>query len=280
MHLHEPDKELDEHSKRVANVSSLSLAEMLQGHGVTSKNKVLLAYVLARSVWQFYSSDWMKTPWSTDCIHFMWERPVSDKTRQTIDPGYPYLAFALDSEAAGDGAVEYCTEHSVYHRYPLVLALGVILIEICHHTSPTQLAHDETLEAKINTDFFYGQDIIESESWPDLDLNIKAKKIYKNVVKACLNHELFTQTAVEDVKSRREILWKVAVYPLARLAANMGWLWLENGSIRRVDAESIPGRTTATKEKASGLQISSKSGSARKTPRSGGPEFADGVKTG
>ena len=238
--LSEPDRELDEHAKRVAHLPSISLAEMLQSYRMTSKNKILLAYVLARSVWQFYNSDWMKAQWSPDCIHFMWEQASNTKQR-TVDPGYPYLACTID-ESPGEDSIEFCSKHSVYHRYPLILALGVLLIRICQNQPLNTPRHDEALETQVNTDFFYGQDVLEDESWPELDLNVQAKKTYKNVVKACLNHETFKQTGESDIPNRREILWKVAVYPLARLAAAMGWLWLDDGQIHRVDAENIPGQ--------------------------------------
>ncbi len=240
IHLSEPDRKLDEHAKRVAHLPSISLAEMLQNYRMTSKNKILLAYVLARSVWQFYNSDWMKAQWSPDCIHFMWEQ-TSNTNQRAVDPGYPYLACTID-ESAGDSSIEYCSKHSVYHRYPLILALGVLLIRICQNQPLNTPRHDEALETQVNTDFFYGQDLLENESWPDLDLNVQAKKTYKSVVKACLNHETFKQTGESDIPNRREILWKVAVYPLARLAAAMGWLWLDDGQIHRVDAGNIPGQ--------------------------------------
>ncbi|KIW11595.1 hypothetical protein PV08_10896 [Exophiala spinifera] len=268
MQLYEPDRELDEHSKFVTNSPSISLAELLQVQGMTAKNKVLLAYIIARSVWQFYNSDWMRTQWSTDRIHFVQERPVADRTRQMLDPSYPYLTFAFDSEATSDAPVEYCTEDSIYHRYPLILALGIILIELCQRTPADKSAYDEALGTKINTDYFYGQESLESESWPDLDLNLEAKRTYKNVVKACLNHEVFTQTAVADIKTRRETLWEVAVCPLARLAAKLGWLWLDNGSIRRLATERTPVHKTEKKEESLVLPTSSKRSSSRQVPRS------------
>lgn len=37
----------------------------------TTKQKVLLPYLLAKAVWQFYDSEWMEGKWTKDTVQFM-----------------------------------------------------------------------------------------------------------------------------------------------------------------------------------------------------------------
>jgi hypothetical protein len=53
--------------------SSVTLTTILESYHLTSKMKGTLAYILARSIWQFYDSAWMNTKWTSDSIYFMRE---------------------------------------------------------------------------------------------------------------------------------------------------------------------------------------------------------------
>lgn len=58
--------------------SSVSLTTVLEKRKLEGDDqlKLLLSYLLAKSIWQFYDSEWMKRDWTKDSIHFMRERYV------------------------------------------------------------------------------------------------------------------------------------------------------------------------------------------------------------
>ncbi|KAJ5507504.1 subtilisin-like protein [Penicillium freii] len=55
LHCFEPLKQIVEH------VPGISLAKILGNYYLTARMKLVLAYLIAYSVWQYYDSDWMKT---------------------------------------------------------------------------------------------------------------------------------------------------------------------------------------------------------------------------
>lgn len=59
--------------------SSVSLTTVLEKRKLEGDDqlKLLLSYLLAKSIWQFYDSEWMKRDWTKDSIHFMRERYVT-----------------------------------------------------------------------------------------------------------------------------------------------------------------------------------------------------------
>jgi hypothetical protein len=108
---------------------SISLSAVLERYSLTPKMKVALAYILARSVWQFYDSDWMKTKWTSETIEFIREcKPSNDCEPECLYAWKPYFSIKFsedDSEFP-----EYSDADGKIHRYPRVLALGIILVEI------------------------------------------------------------------------------------------------------------------------------------------------------
>lgn len=109
-----------------------------QAHGVplarilTHKNlkkdlqrKLLLSYLLARAVWQFYDSNWMAKEWCKNTVQFMWHQldklpelpgTIALDHRPFISTEFP----APKADPAEKGP----------HLYPKILALGIVLLEI------------------------------------------------------------------------------------------------------------------------------------------------------
>lgn len=96
--------------------------------------KALLSFFLARSVWQFYSSDWMKNGWTKHAVHFMFEHyPPHSKV---IFINEPFLVAQLEngraekSKPKGKPKSDISSEMFIAHKYPKILTLGVMLLEI------------------------------------------------------------------------------------------------------------------------------------------------------
>lgn len=73
---------------RILPESEIPLGDwLLKMTHLSNKGKVALAYILARSAWQYYDSPWMMTPWTHDTICLLSERNLTaDKSRS-----HPYL---------------------------------------------------------------------------------------------------------------------------------------------------------------------------------------------
>ena len=104
----------------------VSLFEMLSPDSphkcsLLPKEKCLLMYLLARSFWEFYGSDWMTTPWTAENIHFVYER------RDDTDGIYlhePFIRYQFDGRKWKDSASH--AQGVLCH----IKALGVILLEL------------------------------------------------------------------------------------------------------------------------------------------------------
>ena len=106
----------------VPNTPTVSLSTILRNHTLSKKMKYLLSYLLAKSVWQFYHTEWMGKEWTKDGIHFMFER------RGNADSAGVYLNEPFISarfEPASNDDSKFCP-----HKFPKIKALGILLLEI------------------------------------------------------------------------------------------------------------------------------------------------------
>ncbi|KAH7275683.1 hypothetical protein B0J15DRAFT_475620 [Fusarium solani] len=107
----------------VPNTPSVSLSTILRNHKLSQKMKYLLSYLLAKSVWQFYSTDWMGKEWKNESIHFMFERRQGAKNAG-IYLNEPFISARFDPDSSSNDA-EFRP-----HKFPKIKALGIVLLEI------------------------------------------------------------------------------------------------------------------------------------------------------
>jgi len=235
----------------IAHERSISLAEVLSHHGLVAKKKLLLAYTLARSFWQFYNSDWMDVRWTTETVHFFRERShdADDEYNNggCLLEGSPYFALSARKDDSLLSA-EYLPTEYVVHRYPRVLALGTLLFEIGgrkHRKSTTRQENPEieTFEEKIS---YYLNDIrsaLRRKTWPKLGLQEEVQQTYRIIVNNCSDPKFFETAQTElsaqesealTIEERRAILYRRVVYPLKMLLQKLEWID-KSGNIRRHD---------------------------------------------
>jgi hypothetical protein len=205
------------------------LSRVLKHEGISTKGKLLLAYILAKSIWKYYDSDFMQTDWTTDSIHFMREYRLdseSDEKSEKVDPSNPFFAVPnFESESCGSD--EQCFSGDVLHQFPRVLALGVMLAEIGRKT-PTTAAHTaESPEAKINDNLDTYKRVLKSPGWPALDVrNEEIRVRFRDAVETCLDpkvfHVLHTGKGESDIDARRDIIYRRVIFPLEQLCKELG----------------------------------------------------------
>lgn len=104
-------------------------------HAVVAKKRILLAYVLAKASWQFYNSDWMNVGWTTDTVHFFYERRVDDHVEGpgVLDKRAPTCVLLPTINRQCPWTSQNTSQPIlVVHRYPrlLALSLGILLLKL------------------------------------------------------------------------------------------------------------------------------------------------------
>lgn len=209
--------QLDDAEHPVQPVPSRSLEDILRSQTLTTRDKLVVAYILARSVWQYYNTDWLSALWTTGNIHFMMEERDDDRPEKLeFNPALPYFAFASHGYNA-DSISESITDR-VNHRYPRILALGVILVELCRERPLRRTHRNNTLAAIVNNSLLLSLRTISNDAyWPHLDLNAAYRIDFKKAVSVCFDHEKLdhiSNSSENPAQKRRDLLWSEVVSPL------------------------------------------------------------------
>ncbi|KAI5460412.1 peptidase S8/S53, subtilisin/kexin/sedolisin [Mariannaea sp. PMI_226] len=241
----------------IADEKSISLASVLERYSLAPKFKLLIAYILAKSVWQLYESDFMNVQWTTEAIHLFSEREDEDgdPDERGIDWA-PYFALLYDN-APDDLAKERLPRGEIFHRYPRVLALGTLLYELGRNRSkrqrpsptrvvPSSPTEAPSLERLVNNEARRIAIGVDRNHWPSFDLkDTETLEKYRLIVLECVSNSLFIPTPektspkspqeLEDmltIEERRSILFQKVVLPLKKLVQSTGWVD-EDGKIQR-----------------------------------------------
>lgn len=218
----------DSLKQKVHAVKGKSLEEVLNTYTLTARMKVVMAYILAHSVWLYYECDWVRTTWTRDTIRFMEEpRTAADEFSQGGDifVWKPYISVV---ERGTDVAVADVDEmDGVIHPYPKIRALGIMLAEI-GKGSPIRDNHNDksaqVMAAGINSDLLLALSYAKDDR---LWANHFEYPSYWQAVAFCLEPKNFhISGAREDtaLQKRRFALWENVVHPLEVLVNAVGWL--------------------------------------------------------
>lgn len=227
LRLHDPD----ETDQVLINKPSVSLAQVLQQHRLSTKTKVGLAYTLARSVWQYYDSEWMGSGWTSKNIHFMLESS-DDFMHSCVYASKPCLTVQFQSRT--ESLPERWTLPGILHRYPRVLALGTLLVEIAHASYDGEIPTiSHTQVHKANNEYMKGRKTCYSNpSWPDLGTadaaRLRLRTVYKTATQSCFDFKnVISSTNPEDIgietEKHRKDLYEKVVEPLEDIIDEMGW---------------------------------------------------------
>lgn len=137
----------------IVNSQSLSrsLEDMLESSrqpgddSLSRKERLQIAVVLASSVLQLDGTSWLKTCWSSSDIYFQTEE--SGPGRPAQPSGFPCLSWqpcCYDTLPP----VESFRLHNHMIRNDTLLALGLVLVELCFGRTLTEMRKPEDLESK------------------------------------------------------------------------------------------------------------------------------------
>ncbi|EXU99024.1 peptidase S8 family protein [Metarhizium robertsii] len=223
----------------------INLSELLSLNELTVEHKIKLSYTVARAFWQFYNSELMNARWTSEDIVFI---PLNKEFSPT--EGIPLRAFVPFpfGPRYKKSPQEFCQEDQFTHRYPRILYLGIILLEIGlgqalrleHNPKLSLLAHINTAHAKAKMKL---KELDDAE-WD----GFRWKEYFVEAVRNCFDSTNFKESprlrnprqrgssecADNDAKDsafleRRDALYQKVVAPL---------LWLATTGFE--DSEEVP----------------------------------------
>lgn len=202
---------------------SLPLSAALQTGHLSNKMKVILAYIIAISAWEFYDSDWMSKPWSADDIHFLQEHPDENNGQPVVSVNRPYLAVEWKKDQTSND--DTSTVVGKIHRYPRVLSLGLMLIEIGTGKRARELFPN--YQTNVNSDWLSAKDFLSKPTpWEDFDY-----RSYWDAARSCVNNQFFLRATsgvdghmMADIEGRRRMILDDVVTPLEDLLVGTGWM--------------------------------------------------------
>ncbi|KAK2596355.1 hypothetical protein N8I77_013249 [Diaporthe amygdali] len=205
---------------------SISLKDIvrLPREHFTEKKRFVLSYLLARAVWQYYDSDWMIRGWTKDAVHFMYETRDDESGLFVDEPFLHTVSFTSGGNDDSDVTKQV-------HKFPKMLALGIMLIEI---NLGIRIEDERTPKSYVDGKLTANADAIIAE---DISNNKKRLREYPghltSAIRFCTNpRKVVKKLSSKKAPEQREHLYKHVVAPLRRLCE---WSFNKELSIAAID---------------------------------------------
>lgn len=173
--------------------SSISLATLLDRRClINPQQKAIMSYLLVKSVCDFYESEWMTKKWNKYSIQFMFRTTVSCPKRET-QHALPFAVYISEPFIEADFESIPPTEHeaprspSLSHRYPKLLALGIMLLEIelGEHIIPRRRQEAEPFQ---NADHATAVEVLTEEEWKENKHG--GFKCIRDIIEVCIKPDI------------------------------------------------------------------------------------------
>jgi hypothetical protein len=191
-----PDPEGLQH---IISGCGVQLSELLKLSELTVEHRIKLSYAVARAFWQFYNSELMNARWTSEDILFI---PFNEEFSPL--EGIPLRAFVSFpfGPRYKKSPAEFYDKDQYTHRYPRILYLGIVLLEIGlgqalgleHDSKLSLLAHTNTARVKAKMKLKE----LKNAKWD----GFRWKDYFIEAVENCLDSVNFKETPKRR-KSRR-----------------------------------------------------------------------------
>lgn len=192
----------------------------------------MLSYSVARTYWQFYDSDLMKTKWSSETISFM---PTANNHGQADQlPLRAFVSFPFNVPDHTPEDFIHDLKIPLHHRCPRIFALGILLLEIgLGRPFPTRVF--KNLTSQVNFDYTTATNLLETLRKTKWD-GFNHMRYFIDAVEYCIDGGNFIRDTSDpaspyhdhqrskdsneekSVEKRRRSLYHMVVQPLAWLA--------------------------------------------------------------
>lgn len=173
------------------------LTSVLTNYAITPKDKVMLAFAIARAYWQYYDSELMRARWKSDEIWFM---PKTDpRGHEGSLPLCAYLTFPFSNTSGKTPDIVHGT--SLTHRCPRMFDIGVLLLQV-GLGRPLRKEKRQYDDAQANLNHHIATSellVLERESWEGFD---NSKPYFCRAVKFCLDDKNFILSETRQASTR------------------------------------------------------------------------------
>ncbi|MCJ1470420.1 hypothetical protein MMC07_009065 [Pseudocyphellaria aurata] len=226
-----PDPDPPQH---IISGCGVQLCELLKQCELTVEHKIKLSHAIARAFWLFYSSELMNARWTSEDLLFV---PHDGKISELQGiPLRAFVSFPFGTQYK-DSPEEFCEKDLFTHRYPRILYLGIVLLEI-GLGRPLELERDFKLSLLSHTNIIYMKakrqlKELKKAKWD----GFRWKDYFVEAVENCLESNNFQETykrrksrsrgdtnkdektvSYSALPERREVLYRKVVAPLFWLA--------------------------------------------------------------
>ncbi|RBA17973.1 extracellular alkaline serine protease [Fusarium proliferatum] len=219
MFLAHPHRELEEESFRWRETRILVDRRKAKFSDTNNKevqlqiNGPMCIEDFSKSMWQFYSTDWLGKEWTKESIHFMFERRQSPKDAG-IYLNEPFISAHFDPDNK--------TNDSDFrpHKFPKIKALGIVLLEIELGTVIEDHYDDECRapDGELNAD---ADLYVALKLFDDPDRLEDTFPLLKSVIGDCLRPSKFMQHR-HNIEELRKVLQEEVVDHLHTLIGLYG----------------------------------------------------------
>ncbi|KAH6972275.1 hypothetical protein BKA56DRAFT_115992 [Ilyonectria sp. MPI-CAGE-AT-0026] len=200
---------------------------------ITPYDEISLAYILTKSIWQLYSTDWLNRPWTANDIHFYDSQEHLNYSRggdvDLLQTYHPYVHVSLPQSrmeiaamAPPGSRIDYSDEESKWRgrSFPDVLALGVLLIEVLWKSKVLPQKKDSSAPIHGNLAKYRTMALaIITESFPG-DRQSLVEESFRDILQKIFHNKLFQgedQRGDNGRAIRRDILFRSLLEPIRRL---------------------------------------------------------------
>lgn len=194
----------------LSTLPSVSLSTvLLDQYSEMLKHRYTLMLILAKALWQFYGTGWMRTPWSTDSVLFLVEYKNSSGSRG-IFINEPFIHSKLSP---------YSKRHEclpLQRRFEAIEAFGVMLLEIelrvLMRDQILQLPREEYKEL-IAYDTLQQHIFAANSLFGDAERMQNVPHLLKEVIHDCLTPDKF-RIHSEEPSALRAAIYRTIVDPI------------------------------------------------------------------
>lgn len=194
----------------------ISLGNLLDSRKLSDRQKILISYTLAHSMWKLYGSQWLESIWTPWSIYLM-NAKTTGQSLKVIESTFndlvhlgmrltlsnePELAKNLDDS-------ETSISSRFPHGDPTLIALGILLVQVAaNETLPESLGDDPFMRPPDRVEFLWARKVLYC-------LEVELPPLHLRALKACLSPDLPRSQLTTDGK--RSYLYENVVLPLRNL---------------------------------------------------------------
>jgi hypothetical protein len=168
------------------DLSPIPVSTAIQEHMISSKSKILLAFVLSKAFWQFYASKWTHSAWDFETVVLLPQK--LNYHSLDVEAQTPFLSIRTGSSDTQQSSGIEPSElprpkkaRTIWHPDPQILNLGLLLVLL-----GTKEGSPGTILQTLNSEYsFCRSQIRDTSNWPHFDSE-QIKDEYRRIVQHCI----------------------------------------------------------------------------------------------